>query len=204
MLAAVGLHLLGCLLIGRALRAPRAPQPAGPAMVWIGWPDSGAAKTLPPQPHQPHARIPPAAMATAPVPVHSVPLLPAAPGPARPATNWRMEAERAAAAVINRSAADQQRDGVMGAIPKSPFRTSSARPAFPWSRQPLGKHFDADPHTGIVSLRGKRCTLAFFLILPGFGCALGPLDPDPGRGDLFDPKYQPHPLELPDSLATAH
>jgi hypothetical protein len=51
---------------------------------------------------------------------------------------------------------------------------------------------------------GRRCTLAFFLILPGFGCAFGPLDPEPGRGDLFDPKYQPQPLELPDSLATAH
>ena len=92
----------------------------------------------------------------------------------------------------------------MGSIPKSPFRTKSARPAFPWSREPLGKHFDADPHTGIVSLHGKRCTLAFFLILPGFGCALGPLDPEPGRGDLFDPRYQPQPLELPDSLATVH
>jgi hypothetical protein len=131
-------------------------------------------------------------------------LLPAVPAPAPPASNWRLEAERAAALVITRSAADQQRDGLMGSIPRSPFRTRSARPAFPWSREPLGKHFDADPHTGIVTLRSKRCTLAFFLILPGFGCALGPLDPEPGRGDLFDPKYQPQPLELPDSLATAH
>ena len=92
----------------------------------------------------------------------------------------------------------------MGSTPKSPFRTSNARPVFPWSRQPLGKHFDADPHTGIVSLSGQRCTLAFFFILPGFGCAVGTLDPEPGRGDLFDPKYRPQPLELPDSLATVH
>jgi hypothetical protein len=113
-----------------------------------------------------------------------------------------MEAQRAAATVIARAAADQQREAMMGSIPRSPFRTRSAQPAFPWSREPLGKHLDADPHTGIVSLRGKRCTLAFFLILPGFGCAFGPLDPEPGRSDLFDPKYQPRPLELPDSLAT--
>ena len=92
----------------------------------------------------------------------------------------------------------------MGSMPVSPFRKAPVRPAFPWSRQPLGKHFDADAHTGIVSVRGKRCTLAFFLILPGFGCALGPLDPEPGRGDLFDPKYQPQPLELPRPLSTAH
>jgi len=115
-----------------------------------------------------------------------------------------MEAERAAAVVITHSAADQQRDGAMGSIPKSPFKVASARPAFPWSRQPLGKHFDADPHTGIVSVGGKRCTLAFFLILPGFGCSFGPLDPEPGRGDLFDRKYQPQPLELPSSLSTVH
>ena len=92
----------------------------------------------------------------------------------------------------------------MGTTPKSPFRIASAQPEFPWSRQPLGKHFDADPHTGIVSLSSKRCTLAFFLILPGFGCAVGHLDPEPGRGDLFDPKYKPQPLELPDSLSTLH
>ncbi len=115
-----------------------------------------------------------------------------------------MAAELAAAVVVARSTADQQRDEAMGSMPTSPFRTRSARPAFPWSRQPLGKHFDADPHTGIISVSGKRCTLAFFLILPGFGCAIGPLDPEPGRGDLFDPKYRPQPLELPEPLTTTH
>lgn len=92
----------------------------------------------------------------------------------------------------------------MGSLPVSPFVKPFAHPSFPWSRQPLGKHFDVDAHTGMVSVRGKRCELAFFLILPGFGCALGPLDPEPGRGDLFDPKYQPQPLELPKSLSNAH
>jgi hypothetical protein len=201
MAAAVGLHLLAFLLIARALRAPRAPQPAGVAMVWIGWPDSGPAKAQRATSPGPRPRIAPAVIAAA-----SSPLLRAVPAPAPPANspNWRLEAERAAAVVISRSVAEQLRDGSMGSMPRSPFRTSSARPAFPWSREPLGKHFDADPHTGIVTLRSRHCTLAFFLILPGFGCALGPLDPEPGRGDLFDPKYQPQPLELPDSLSTVH
>jgi hypothetical protein len=201
LLVVIGLHLLGGVLIGRASRAPQAPQAAGPAMVWIGWPDSGPAKTQRAASPGPRPRIAPAVIAAAPLP-----LLRAVPTPAPPANspNWRLEAERAAAAVITHSVAEQLRDGSMGSMPRSPFKTSSSRPAFPWSREPLGKHFDADPHTGIVTLRSKHCTLAFFLILPGFGCGLGPLDPEPGRGDLFDPKYQPQPLELPDSLSTAH
>jgi hypothetical protein len=173
-------------------------------MVWIGWPDSSAAKPKRTPALRPQLRTAPAAVAATPAPWQVVPPLPALPSPAQPTTNWRLEAQRAAAAVIIHAATDQQHDGVMGSTPKSPYRASRARPAFPWSREPLGKHFDADPHTGIVSLRGKRCTLAFFLIVPGFGCAIGPLDPEPGRGDLFDPKFQPQPLELPDSLATTH
>jgi hypothetical protein len=204
LLAVVGLHLLGGLLIGSAFRVTRIPQSAGPTMVWLGWPDPGGAKAPRATPIRPQLRKQAAQIAAAPVPRLTTPLLAAMPVPARPASYWRLEAERAAAAVLTRSAADQQRDALMGSTPQSPFRTRSARPAFPWSRQPLGKYFDADPHTGIVSLHGKRCTLAFFLILPGFGCAVGPLDPEPGRGDLFDPKYQPQPLELPDSLSTEH
>jgi hypothetical protein len=211
LLAVVALHLLGGLLIGSAFRTSRTPVPDDPAMVWIGWPDPAAAKAPRPralplraQPPRapllsPQPRVAPAGTQVAPITVS-----PAVTGSARPTTNWRLEAQRAAGTLIARSDSDRHRDGLMGSIPRSPFGTRSPRPAFPWSRQPLSKHFDADPHTGMISLSGKRCTLAFFLILPGFGCALGPLDPEPGRGDLFDPKYKLQPLELPDSLATMH
>ena len=58
-----------------------------------------------------------------------------------------------------------------------------------------------DPHTGIITLSTKRCTVALLLIVAGFGCNLGQLDTDPGQGDLFDPKYKVAPLTLPQSLA---
>jgi hypothetical protein len=47
----------------------------------------------------------------------------------------------------------------------------------------------------------RRCQVSVFLILPGFGCALGHLDPDPGRSDLFDPEYVSGPIDLPASNA---
>ena len=89
----------------------------------------------------------------------------------------------------------------MGSTPVSPYHHAPPRPAFPWSRQPLGKHFDADLHSGVVSVNGKRCMVGLFIILPIFGCDLGHLDPEPGRGDLFDPKYKSQPIEVPRSLS---
>ncbi len=46
--------------------------------------------------------------------------------------------------------------------------------------------------------------IGLVFILPVFGCAVGHLDAEPGEGDLFDPKYQPQPLELPDSRSSLH
>ena len=43
--------------------------------------------------------------------------------------------------------------------------------------------------------------IGLFIILPIFGCDVGHLDPEPGRGDLFDPKYKPQPIEVPRSLS---
>jgi hypothetical protein len=37
------------------------------------------------------------------------------------------------------------------------------------------------------------------LIIPGFGCALGRIDPEPGRSDLFDERYTAPPIEIPDN-----
>jgi hypothetical protein len=102
--------------------------------------------------------------------------------------------------VLVSNALEQRRGRAMGSTPISPYDRTPPRPSFPWSRQPLGKHFDADLHTGVVSLNGKRCMIGLFLIFPIFGCGVGHLDPEPGRGDLFDPKYAPQPLEVPRSL----
>jgi hypothetical protein len=55
----------------------------------------------------------------------------------------------------------------------------------------------AVPHSFVLTLRLKRCQISDFLIVAGFGCDIAGKDPEPGRSDLFDPKYAPQPLELP-------
>ncbi len=75
----------------------------------------------------------------------------------------------------------------------------SSPPEFPWSRQPLTSWLDFDPTTLVTSIKlGKHCGFGLFIILPVFGCVLDHMDPDPGRGDLFDAKFAARPLRLPD------
>jgi len=205
----VGLHLLGCLVFLHAVETERASRPAdGPALLWLDL----QASALPPA-RRPEAAPHPEAARTAARPTlrqpavsHSPPVsvpvpLVQAPQPAQPATNWNLEANRAASDVLASNALEQRRDRAMGSMPISPYHHAPPRPSFPWSRQPLGKHFDADLHSGVVSLRGQRCFVGLFIILPIFGCDVGHLDPEPGRGDLFDPKYKSQPLEVPRSLS---
>jgi hypothetical protein len=73
-----------------------------------------------------------------------------------------------------------------------------ARHSFPWSPQRKYGGAEIDPDNFMITFHlGQRCVVAVFVILPGFGCALGHLDPEPGQSDLFDAKYRPAPLELP-------
>jgi hypothetical protein len=70
--------------------------------------------------------------------------------------------------------------------------------SFPWSRQPRRSGVDIDPDTLLVTFKlNWRCQVVLFLVVPGFGCAVGRLNPEPGRSDLFDPKYRSRLLELP-------
>ncbi len=198
LLVVAGLHVIGALLIGRAVHSSRAPLISSPALVWLNWADSPrqtAAESNAPAPVQRSRSRPPAATAVAPVVT-----VPAAPHPSAPAVDWSGEARRSATAAIDYAARERRRNATMGSTPKSPYASTPERPQFQWSHQPLGKHVDFDPHTGLLSFRSKRCVIVFFLIVPGFACAPGPIDPEPGRGDLFDPKYRSQPLELPASL----
>ena len=86
----------------------------------------------------------------------------------------------------------------MGAAPQGIAPPRVPPPAFAWHRQPLGKHFDVQH--GMVTVRTKRCVFGVFVILPGFSCNPGRIDPEPGQGDLFDPKYAVPSLELPKPL----
>jgi hypothetical protein len=202
----VGLHLLGGLILLRALENERSPQTTDdPAFLLLDLPASAAVRRPAPRPVAVRpAAVQPAAQAV-PTPLQLPLRQPAAtleaPNPAQPTANWNLEASRAASDVLAANALEQRRDRAMGSIPVSPYHHAAPPPSFPWSRQPLGKHFDADLHSGMVTLRGKRCMIGLFIILPVFGCDAGHLDPEPGRGDLFDPKYKPQPLEVARSLS---
>jgi hypothetical protein len=198
LLAVIALHLFGGLLFIRGLRDSRGTEPANPLTVWLAL--SGSVNPVAARQRQvaPEKSRSPGAE---PAPQEIAP--PTAAITASPSVDWNRELDAAAAASIERASRERRRNSGMGSTPHSPYSAMPTRPAFPWSHQPLGKHFDFDSSTGLLTLRGKRCVLALWLILPGFACATGPVDPEPGEGDLFDRKYAPWELELPKSLHDA-
>lgn len=116
---------------------------------------------------------------------------------------WFAAARTAAHRVVEAQAlAHRYRPG-SGKLPpwwKAAWGAPKTRPTFPWSRQPLSPWFDVsfDRHNGVTTIRiGRRCRILLLGIDPFFACFLGHLNPDPGRGDLFDRKYLPAPLVLP-------
>ncbi|MGH8255890.1 MAG: hypothetical protein ACRET0_06715, partial [Steroidobacteraceae bacterium] len=115
--------------------------------------------------------------------------------------DWARAAQLAAAGVAQAGRLAQRRQRASGELESTwpaGRGSSNPQPAFPWSRQPLTPWLDFDPKTLTTSIRlGRHCGIGFVLILPVFGCVLGHVDPDPGRADLFDPKFRPAPLELP-------
>jgi hypothetical protein len=203
----VGLHLCGFLVLLRAVDAERTSRQADDrAILWLTLPALAPAPPAEPGSRREVARSASRSPLRQPVDSQSPPVavpvpLVQPPQPTQPATNWNLEANRAASDLLAANALEQRRDRSMGSTPISPYHHAPPRPSFPWSRQPLGKHFDADPHSGVVSLNGKRCMIGLFLIFPIFGCGVGHLDAEPGRGDLFDPKYKSQPLEVPRSLS---
>jgi len=154
------------------------------------------------QPETPPVRAQPplsparATMSAPPAPITEPLSQPAAPATAVAPPDWHglLEASARAAA---QGALRQPR--TMGEIPTSPYQSRQSTPSFPWSREPISKYFDFDRESGIATLSLGRCRLAFLLIIPGFGCALGRVDPEPGRADLFDERYTAPPIELPNN-----
>jgi hypothetical protein len=200
LLAVVGLHLLGGLLIMRALQAPRPTETSNPVTVWLAWSGNAQARSgdrARSGPAHPPAHSPPLA---APIPPVTAPPPALAPSPN---VDWTGEARAAAAASIAQDSRQRRRNSSMGSTPRSPYLATPARPMFPWSHQPLGKHYDFDPDSGLFTLRTKHCVFAIWLILPGFACVPVHVDPEPGVGDLFDHRYAPWELQQPKSLRDA-
>jgi len=204
LLVVLALHGLLLLILrdalGRASRAQRREL----AMVWLDLAPSrpqaaasAAARSL---------RLParPAAPPPLPAPTKEPPLPVAVTAPAVSAPiDWSAEAQRAAQAALKQAARDRRAPTAMGAVPHSNFGVPASRPQFPWSRQPQGGIVDFDPGSFVLTLSLKRCQISYFLIVAGFGCDIAGKDPEPGRSDLFDPKYAPQPLELPRPLLEA-
>jgi hypothetical protein len=116
--------------------------------------------------------------------------------------DWGANARQAALDVLKAESIDLRRSSKMGegwllAQENSHHHASPHKP-FPWSHQPLTSWVDVDPDTFVITFRlGRRCQVVF-LVVAAVGCVVGPLDPEPGRNDLFDPIYRPQPLELPE------
>ncbi len=205
LLAVVGLHLLVGLLITTG--TPREPPPieaSHPVIVWLA--RSGTAHPAERRPRGKTAADlragnegPPGAAAAR----RAELLAPAKAAAAIPSVDWNSELSAAAAASIGNSSRERRRNSSMGSAPNSPYLATPTRPEFPWSHQPLGKHYDFDSSTGVFTLRSGRCVIAFWLIIAGFACPLGHADPEPGEGDLFDRKYAAGELQLPKPLRDA-
>jgi hypothetical protein len=116
-------------------------------------------------------------------------------------TDWLASAHQAARDVLAAEAIEAKRNARMGAgwwlAQEAKHHRFASAKSFPWSRQPRRAGVDIDPNTFLVTFTlNERCQVVLFLIVPGFGCALGHLNPEPGRSDLFDPKFLSPPLEL--------
>jgi hypothetical protein len=117
--------------------------------------------------------------------------------------DWGANAHQAARDVLRDESIDLQRSSKMGdgwLLAQEGRHHREPRPQpFPWSHQPLTSWFDIDPDSFVIIFRlGRRCQVVYFAVVAALGCTVGHLDPEPGRSDLFDPKYGPRPLELPE------
>lgn len=207
-LAVVAIHLAFVAVLVEATRQRlrfMAPAPIVQALIYLPSVRSAAqAATQVPA----HGRMNRSAS-----PAPAAPTVPNLPAPQQPIEgtapidspiNWSASAHAAARDLIASEARERQLDGQMGsgwwAAQEARHQRRGAHAAFPWSPQGKLRGVDVDPENFIITFHlGRRCVVAVFVILPGFGCALGHLDPEPGHSDLFDPKYRSAPLELPAS-----
>jgi hypothetical protein len=117
--------------------------------------------------------------------------------------DWAAAAHQAARDLLAAEASKRERNSRMGTgwwlAQDARHRRRAAGSSYPWSHQPQTSWVDIDPDSFVISFTlDRRCQLVVFLFVAGVGCALGHLDPEPGRADLFDPKYRAAPLELLD------
>lgn len=208
----IALHLLALWAFIAAGRLQLQRAAVEPVMTWLSFPDAATRTRAtqpdvrPATPARARGRLAePTRLAGQPAPIVSVsPDLPRSTAitpqavERQPAVDWSAAAVDAARHHLDEEASDRRRDHAMGEAPEIAARARAPHPAFPWGHQPMGKHFDVQGP--VLLVRTKRCVFGVLVVLPGFSCNPGRIDPEPGQGDLFDPKYAPQPLELPRPL----
>lgn len=141
--------------------------------------------------------------------IPQIPLFTAPATPVSPSIDWNSQATVAAGALLSREQQRAAQQAAIGALPFSNFEASkrirsATQPAFAWGHQPISSWFDIDPDSGALLFKiGRRCVVYLWLTA-GWGCAVGRLDPDPGRKDLFDPRYLVPQVETPTPLLPAN
>lgn len=211
LIAVLAMHVVFVAVLVEATRQHLhflAPAPIVQALIYLPPVHSAAPAITPVPAHAPMNRAAPQ------VPTEAT--LPNLPAPQRPIEvttpidariDWSAAAHAAARDLIASEARELQLDGQMGSgwwvAQEAKQQRRGAHAAFPWSPQGKWRGVEVNPDNYIVTFHlGRRCVVAVFVILPGFGCALGHLDPEPGHSDLFDPKYRSAPLELPASVSS--
>jgi len=194
--------IVGAFTVGLQVRSPRTKAPVSMMTQVLILPGEAAmSRPLPGLTQQSWLRPAPAPLSPRlPFPTFIFPVPERHPRP----IDWAAAARLAANSVGTAEAQRRRRRRASGELPwgaTDRAGSTSPPPAFPWSRQPLTGWMDFDPTKLLTTVHlGRRCVLAFFLIIPAFGCVLGHIDPDPGRGDLFAAKFAPRPLEIPEPV----
>ncbi len=189
-----GAHALALwlfLALTRTQAIPGAPD-AG-ALVLLLLPEQGRQSVTAPPSERTRQPLPPV-----------LPLEPArtpgstAPAPGAPSTaiDWAAEATGAASRWVARDEAKGRAARAFGVPPASAiFAPAPARtPGLAWNHARTHR-VEALPGGVTVFHINDHCAIAFFWIMPFFGCSLGKI---PTRGDLFehmhDPRDPPRPL----------
>jgi len=178
----VGAHALALwwfLALTRTQAIPGAPDAS--ALVLLLLPEQGSQSVTAPPPERTREPLPAA-----------LPLEPArppgsaAPAPGAPSTaiDWAAEAAGAASRWIARDEAKGRTARAFGVPPASAmFAPAPARtPAFAWNYARTHR-VEALPGGVTVFHINDHCAIAFFWVMPFFGCSLGKI---PTRGDLFE------------------
>jgi hypothetical protein len=196
----VAVHLLVIWLFATSRRAAQEAQQEELALAWVSVPewtpkpeDVVETSKLPAQ----HKEVRPAAQA----PVALEPLAPepveTPPNTTAPAPDWRAQGAITAESQAQQIVAAEDDAARRANALKAPYKPMPGPrvpgPAFGWDPAPKGR-LTAIGHAAFALPISDQCAFVFVIIMPAFGCSLGPKPA--ANGDLF--KYMHGPVKYGD------